>query len=146
MKAWTAIGAIFSLIGFVVLIVGVARIVQVESLYNQLGASQYLGSLENTVIWSASESYIVGSIICFIIGGVGFAAGSSANSNKPVSPAAPHPVNYWQPQPPPPPQQVGAVKYCSACGSPNPKENQFCGRCGKRFIEQSTEQNTFKLT
>jgi hypothetical protein len=135
MKAWTAIGAIFSLIGLVILVFGVARYSQLESLYNQSGASQLFGSLGDTIIWNACAPYIIGAIVFFIIGGVGFVAGSGGNSNKPDVLSVPPTVNYSQT--PPPLYQVGTVRYRSACGFPNPKENQFCGRCGKSLSERT---------
>jgi hypothetical protein len=39
------------------------------------------------------------------------------------------------PQPPPVTSTYQGVKYCTACGTPSPKENQYCGKCGKRFLE-----------
>jgi hypothetical protein len=27
------------------------------------------------------------------------------------------------------------VKYCTRCGVPNAKENDFCPNCGKKFLE-----------
>jgi hypothetical protein len=44
----------------------------------------------------------------------------------------------------PPPQQYaptqplpsqGGVKYCTACGTPTSKDNVYCGKCGKKFLE-----------
>lgn len=26
-------------------------------------------------------------------------------------------------------------KFCTACGTPNPKDVQYCGKCGKKFLE-----------
>jgi predicted lipid-binding transport protein (Tim44 family) len=78
-------------------------------------------------------------ILCGFVGFVMLIAGLATSS--------PERVQYvYQQQPPtvvyPPPQpqqqpysnQAG-VKYCVACGAPNSMSNQFCGKCGKKFLE-----------
>jgi hypothetical protein len=124
MKAWTAIGAIFVLIGTVLLIAGFAHASEVISTYNQIGLGQFLGSqVESTLFWSAFEPYLIGSVITLIVGGVGFYAGGSSSQTK-IENTSYSTTTYSMPPPP-------NFKYCVNYGTMLPDNSKFCNNCGK---------------
>lgn len=151
MKTWTAIGAIFSIIGVVILIAGLAHGLAVVNALNQTGLGQYVGSqLEGTLFWSAFESYLIGSIILFVIGGVGFYAGGSASKINVEAPSST--ITSTVETPPqtktnnvemfpqtfelnePSTAVSGKSKIlCGNCGAINDMDAVYCKKCGKQL-------------
>lgn len=120
MKTWTAIGAIFSCIGVVLLIAGLARGFAIVNTLDQTGLSQYLGQLEGALFWSAFEPFLIGSIIMFIIGGVGFYAGGSASTiemNEPNTAVSSE-----------------SKILCGSCRAINDIDAVYCKKCGKQLL------------
>jgi len=149
MKTWTAIGAIFSGIGVVVLIAGLANGLSAINTLNQTGLSQYVGSqIEGTLFWSAFEQFMIVSIIMFVIGGVAFYGGGSkrkinvnttsvTNNVDTPSPAIANKVEML-----PPTFEVTELNkavsnkskiLCGPCGAINEIDAVYCKKCGKQF-------------
>jgi uncharacterized membrane protein len=127
-KNWIVLGEISSLIGIVLLIMGIVKgLMAANSELSQL-LGQLLGSqVESKIFWSAFEPFLIGSIILFIIGGVGLMAGSSANN---ISLATPSP-NLATIDP----NTISSNSkiICGACGVINEIDALYCKKCGKQL-------------
>jgi len=139
MKTWSVIGAIFAIVGAIILIFGVAKIVEIYNIYNQYGVSQFFGSsFQNTVIWTAFEPYLIGAIVFFVIGGIGFFAGSGQKTNNDAKEldnqvGFPEPNVYSQVN-----FSNSSISYkstiiCGSCGTLNDLDAVFCKKCGNNF-------------
>lgn len=140
MKTWSAIGAIFTFIGVIVLIFGVVKIAEIQNIYNQMGVGSFLGSsYVNTLIWTAFEPYMIGAIVFFIIGGVGFIAGSSQKTNNNAieltnQSASTTPTNASFSINAPNKSVSGkSTIICGSCGTVNDLDAIFCKKCGTNF-------------
>jgi len=137
MRVWTAIGIIFTFIGFIILVLGISQIVLVYNTYNQLGGmGQYLGSVMGTVVWAAFGPYFVSALAFFVIGGVGFIAGRGSKADVTVSvmnetkmPASnfsyetKHPCTF----------QSKSTISCGNCGTINDIDAVYCKKCALKF-------------
>ena len=79
------------------------------------------------------------AILCGFVGFIMLIAGlvTSSHPKVIVSPPPQVTTTVYAPSPAPAiqPTYPGAVKYCTVCGTPTAKDNQFCGKCGKNFLE-----------
>jgi len=134
MKTWTAIGAIFSFIGVVLLIAGFA----VNPVLNAL---PYIsgGQLDASLFWSAFAPFLIGSIIMFIMGGVAFYAGGSASTINVETPS-PTITSSVEIRPPTfemkePNTAVSSKSkiLCGSCGAINDIDAFYCKKCGKQL-------------
>jgi predicted lipid-binding transport protein (Tim44 family) len=93
------------------------------------------------IILSITILFLLFGLLCGFIGFVMLIVDLATSSQ-------PKQVVYYQPPPqattvvyPPPSPQYGPAiapnqaKYCTGCGTANARESQFCGKCGKRFLE-----------
>ena len=126
MNSWSAVGAIFLIIGFILLMVGFVQGVNAINAMNQLYGQilgEYANQLRGTVFWNSAGSYIVGSLVCFVIGGVGLYAGKTqtvAGETATLSRPTPMVTNVSQIQ-------------CGSCGTMNDIDAVFCKKCGNHL-------------
>ena len=119
-------GAIFLLIGFILLVVGLVQGANAMNAMSQL-YGQFLGDytneLRSTIFWSVAGNYIIGSLVCFAIGGIGLIAGrTKAVDGGTVT------------LPPPTPMMANTSKIqCGSCGSMNDIDAVFCKKCGNNL-------------
>jgi sec-independent protein translocase protein TatA len=76
--------------------------------------------------------YIGKTITEFRNGTQEFSQGLREEVNKPLSSTSAPLAASTATQPLP---SAAGGKYCTQCGSPNPAEARFCGKCGNRLVE-----------
>ena len=119
-------GAIFLIIGFILLMVGLFQGVNAMNTISQL-YGQYLGDyaneLRSTIFWSVAGNYIIGSLMCFVVGGVGLVAGRTKTvGGETVTLSQPTPMV----------ANTSQIK-CGSCGTMNDIDAVFCKKCGNNL-------------
>lgn len=139
MKTMKVICVIFLIIGLVVLGAGLSHSAYVVNTYNQVGLGQILGTqLIETLFWNTFEPYLIGSIIMFIIGGIGIiAVESESTPNIKTSSTYENTVKVA-----PPTLEINQQKtvvsskstiLCGSCNAINDIDAVFCKKCGTQF-------------
>lgn len=134
MKPYELIGGIVVFIGLIVICLGLVKVYEVYTLYSEWGMKQILGSAYlNTAMWKAFEPYLLPAILCFGLGGVGLAIGSSKKEEqtklvlKPVKDPAVDALFESQPNA----SNNGEwMTICGKCSTMNEIDATFCKRCG----------------
>jgi len=131
-------GLIFLGIGIILFIIGLfqgaAAVNAVQQLYGSF-LGDYANQLAGTVFWSAAQVYIVSSLVCFAVGGVGFIAGRNQTAGEEIISLS-HPTSMAV--------NVSQIQ-CGSCGTMNDIDAVFCKKCGNQFsnmgkIEQTTSK------
>ena len=144
MKAYTFIGAIFTALGLCVLIVGLIAIAEAYSLFSAFGVNH--SSYLTTALFTAFSPYLAVCIVFFVIGGIGFWAGSSKEPDVTVAVRNETTPSYSMDAPSHINVSYGtdnslsfssnkSVILCGSCGASNDVDAVFCKKCGNRFRE-----------
>jgi hypothetical protein len=118
----SAVGWIFLIIGFILLVVGFAQGANAIKLTEQI-FGEYASQLRGTVFWNSAGSYIVASLVCFVIGGVGLYAGSTKIVGGETATLS---------RPTPMVANVSQIR-CGSCGTMNDIDAVFCKKCGNHL-------------
>lgn len=138
-KPYELIGLFFVCIGAIVVCLGLVQVYAAYNLYSNSGISQLFGSAYlNTAMWKAFEPYLLPSILCFALGGVGLAIVSSKKEEqtkivlKPVK--DPIVDALFERQANAPANGESRI-ICGKCGAMNEMDATFCKRCGLTLRE-----------
>jgi ribosomal protein L40E len=113
------------------LIIGIVQGTNAMNTVNQL-YGQFLGDyanqLKGTLFWNAAQVYIVSSLVCFAVGGVGVIAGRNQTAGGEIITLS-HP-----------PSMVTNVSQiqCGSCGTMNDLDAIYCKKCGSQFKNEAS--------
>jgi hypothetical protein len=122
-KSWTIAAIIFVLIGVLFLSIGLIKGNDAMDIVGQ-GYDSLSAQLRSSLFWQASQYWLVASVVCFIVGGVGLYVVDPLGDIPDLT------------QPPPQPVQNGAgfsQIRCGACSTMNDIDAIFCKKCGLKF-------------
>jgi hypothetical protein len=143
MKAYTFIGAVFTVIGTAIFMVGLFLLVTAYQTYSSIGYL-FQSSILNSVLITAFLPYLVGSIVFLVIGGIGFWAGKSKEPDVTVAVRNETTPSYTMESPEYVNENYGtdnstnsipnrSLILCGSCGASNDLDAVFCKICGNRF-------------
>ncbi len=129
MKAYTFIGAIFTVIGIAVLTVGLMMMAQVYQLYSAMGLNNnsYLGNALSNALLTVFLPYMAGCIVLFAIGGIGFWAGRSKEPDVTIAVKNETAPRYTTNS------TNNANEVCFVCGKEINENDIFCPNCHNRL-------------